>query len=202
MKLLSTHARCFAAIFFVLLSAQLAAGCGLLSSHQNTDPNASQRADPNVGYALLYKFVATQKNSDKLLIIRKVSPEVEALMDQLSTFAGELDGQLKDIAKHNPEIKLDAEVLPAIEVKSRESAQFERTKQFLTTTGKPFERLLLLTQSGALTSERHLTRVMRDAEQDPERKQFWTDAQAGFDRIYEQLLALLEQQYYSADAAP
>ncbi len=172
-------------------------GCSIFGSNQSTDPTREQRADANSGYAILYSLVSVQKSSDKILIIRKVSPEVNALIKEISDVAGDLDTQLKQFAKDDPSIKLDAVVLPKIEVQQRESAQLERAKQFLTMTGKPFERLLLLTQSGVLTTERHVTRVMGEEEKNPQRKMFWKDAQRRFDQIYEKFLALLENQYYS-----
>lgn len=178
-------------------AAQLLVGCALLGSNPTTDPTREQQADPNSGYALLYSLVSVQKSSDKILIIRKVSPEVKALIEEISETAGELDAQLKRLAKDDPSIKLDAVVLPKVEVLQRESAQLERAKQFLTMTGRPFERLLLLTQSGVLTTERHVTRVMGNEEKNPQRKMFWMNAQRRFDQIYDKFVALLETQYYS-----
>lgn len=186
-----------ARIVAIAAAAQLLFGCALLGSNPSTDPTREQRADPNSGYAILYSLVSVQKSSDKILIIRKVSPEVNALIKEISELAGELDAQLKQIAKDDPSIKLDAVVLPKTEVLQRESAQLERAKQFLTMTGKPFERLLLLTQSGVLTTERHVTRVMGDEEKNPQRKIFWMNAQQRFDQIYDKFVALLESQYYS-----
>ena len=131
------------------------------------------------------------------MIIRKVSPDVSALTNEISDLAGDLDTQLKQLAKDDPSIKLDAVVLPMIESRQRESAALERAKQFLAITGKPFERLLLLTESGVLTTERHLTRVMGDEEKNPQRKIFWKNAQQRFDQIYAKLRALLESQYFT-----
>jgi hypothetical protein len=165
-----------------IAATQLLFGCAI-GSNQTTDPAREQLADPNSGYALLYAIVSVQKNSDKILIIRKVSPDVSALTNE--------------IAKDNPSIKLDAVVLPTIEIRQRESAALERAKQFLAITGKPFERLLLLTESGVLTTERHLTRVMGDEEKNPQRKIFWKNAQQRFDQIYAKLRALLESQYFT-----
>ncbi len=186
-----------ARVVVIAVAAQLLFGCSIFGSNPTTDPTREQRADPNSGYAILYSLVSVQKSSDKILIIRKVSPEVNALIKEISDVAGDLDTQLKQFAKDDPSIKLDAVVLPKIEVQQRESAQLERAKQFLTMTGKPFERLLLLTQSGVLTTERHVTRVMGEEEKNPQRKMFWKDAQRRFDQIYEKFLALLENQYYS-----
>ena len=186
-----------ARVVVIAVAAQLLFGCSIFGSNPTTDPTREQRADPNSGYALLYSIVSVQKNSDKILIIRKVSPEVNTLIKEISDIAGELDTQLKQLAKEDPSIKLDAVVLPKIEVQQRESAQLERAKQFLTMTGRPFERLLLLTQSGVLTTERHVTRVMGEEEKNPQRKMFWKDAQRRFDQMYVKILTLLESQYYS-----
>lgn len=187
----------FARVIAIAAAAQFLFGCAIFGSNQSTDPTREQQANPNSGYALLYSFVSVQKNSDKILIIRKVSPEVKTLINEISELAGDLDAQLKQLAKDDPSIRLDAVVLPKIEVQQRESAQLERAKQFLSITGKPFERLLLLTQSGVLTTERHLTRVMSEEEKNPQRKTFWSNAQQRFDQIYAKLLALLESQYFS-----
>jgi hypothetical protein len=186
-----------ARIIAIAAAAQLLFGCALVGSNQTTDPAREQLANPNSGYALLYAIVSVQKNSDKILIIRKVSPDVSAMTHEISDLAGDLDTQLKQLAKDDPSIKLDAVVLPMIEVKQRESAALERAKQFLAITGKPFERLLLLTESGVLTTERHLTRVMGDEEKNPQRKIFWKNAQQRFDQIYAKLRALLESQYFA-----
>ena len=180
-----------------IAATQLLFGCAIAGSNQTTDPTRQQLADPNSGYALLYSIVSVQKNSDKILIIRKVSPEVSALTKEISDLAGDLDTQLKQHAKDDPSIKLDAVVLPTIENRQRESAALERAQQFLAITGKPFERLLLLTESGVLTTERHLTRVMGDEEKNPQRKIFWKNAQQRFDQIYAKLRALLESQYFT-----
>jgi hypothetical protein len=184
-------------VIAIAAAAQLLFGCAIFGSNQTTDPTSEQRADPNSGYALLYSFVSLQKSSDKILIIRKVSPDVSAMIHEITDLAGDLDAQLKQFAKDDPSIKLDAVVLPMIEVRQRESAQLERAKQFLAITGKPFERLLLLTQSGVLTTERHVTRVMGDEEKNPQRKIFWKNAQQRFDQTYTKLRALLESQYFS-----
>jgi hypothetical protein len=131
------------------------------------------------------------------LIIKRVSSEVRALIEEISNAAGELNDELERFAKQDRLIKLDRRVLPLIEALQRENAQAERGKQFLETSGKEFERLLLLTQSGVLTTERHISRVMRDKELNPERKVFWKGAVKTFDRLYAKLVKLLEDQYFT-----
>jgi len=179
-----------------LALATLLAGCSILGPKPSQGTPTSDPESVNVGYTLLYNIVATQKNSDKLLIIKRVSPEVRSVIQEVSKAAGAIDEELKQFAKADPAIKLDHRVLPLIEAKARESAQAERGKQFLETSGKPFERLLILTQSGVLTTERHIARAMRESERNPERRAFWERTTKTFDALYEKLLALLEEQYY------
>jgi len=182
----------------VALSCAVAlAGCSMLGSRPSQEAPASDSESVNAGYVLLYTIVSTQKHADKLLIVKRVSPQVKQMVQEISEAAGKIDADLRRFADGDPRIEIDRRVLPLIEAKQRESAAFERGLQFLGTSGKPFERLLLLTQSGLLTTERHLARVMRDSEQFPERKEFWKQTAKTFDELYAQLLKLLEDEYFS-----
>jgi hypothetical protein len=172
-------------------------GCSLLGYKPSTQTPINDPESVNIGYVLLYDLVAKQKNADKLLIIKRVSPEVRALIEEISNAVGELNDELERFAKQDRVITLDRRVLPLIEALQRENAQAERGKQFLETSGKKFERLLLLTQSGVLTTERHISRVMRDKEPNPERKAFWEGAVKTFDHLYTKLVRLLEDQYFT-----
>lgn len=175
----------------------LLGGCGLLGPRPSQQAPASDPDSVRSGYALMYSFVARQKNSDKILIVKRTSPQVKTMMQEISAAARHIDASLKAIAQRDPAIELDRRVLPLIEAQQRESAELERGLQFLGTSGRPFERLLLLTQSGVLTTERHLSRAMRDAESDPERKAFWARTAKTFDEIYAKLNKLLEDEYFS-----
>ena len=124
-------------------------GCSLLGPTPSTQTPIDDPESVNIGYVLLYDLVAKQKNTDKLLIIKRVSSEVRALIEELSNAAGELNDELERFAKQDRLIKLDRRVLPLIEALQRENAQAERGKQFLETSGKKFERLLLLTRHSA-----------------------------------------------------
>lgn len=179
------------------LLALLLAGCSIFGPKPSQEAPASDPESVNAGYTLMYNFVATQKNSDKLLIIKRASPRVDRMIKEISDAAGKIDAGLKKFAKEDSSIQLDRRVLPLMEAKQRESAQAERALQFLGTSGKPFERLLLLTQSGVLTTQRHVARVMRDSETNPERKAFWDQTAKTFDRLYAKVVTLLEDQYFS-----
>lgn len=181
----------------VALFAIALAGCSMPGPRPAQEAPPSDPESVNAGYTLLYTIVSRQKHTDKLLIVKRVSPQVKQMIKEISVAAGKIDADLKRFASRDPRIELDRRVLPLIEAKQRESAVFERGLQFLGTSGKPFERLLLLTQAGLLTTERHVARVMRDSEQHPERKEFWKQTVKTFDELYVRLLKLLEDEYFS-----
>ncbi|MDQ2696955.1 MAG: hypothetical protein M3Z21_16580 [Pseudomonadota bacterium] len=181
--------------FGLLLAAGLA-GCALL---ERPSPAPVDREYPvaTQGYTLLYEVVSKQKLSDKLLLIKIESDAVDAVIGEIAEDAARIEDQLKDIARQDPEIDLDRPILPEMEVRKRASVQAERLKDLLGSTGRDFERLLLLTQSGTLNQTRHLAREMVKAESDPQRKAFWEDVQRQYDDNYANLVQLLEAQYFT-----
>lgn len=191
----------------LLIGTLLLAGCstlvdvayniGLTGSKKEGEPAAQDLESINAGYVIIHQFVSTQKNSGLLLMIKRESDDVQAVIDDISRVAAGIDKQIEAFAKQDPTIKLDRVVLPKIEREQRDSAQRERAKQLLESDGKAFERLLLLTQSGVLTTERHISRAMVQNEKNPERNVFWRETQQQFDRLYASVMALLEAQYYS-----
>ncbi len=180
----------------VALLAIALAGCSLFGPKPSQQTPASDPDSINTGYTLLYIIVAGQKSSDKVLLIKHVSPQVKDIIKEISEATGKIDAELKAFAKNDPDIQLERRVLPLIETKQRESAVAERVLQFVGTSGKRFERLLLLSQSGLLTTERHIARVMRDSETHPGRKAFWEQTAKTFDELYAKLVKLLEDEYF------
>jgi nicotinamide riboside kinase len=83
-----------------------------------------------------------------------------------------------------------------MERRKRDSVNIERLKDLLGETGKHFERLLLLSQSGAHNQTRHLARVMVEAETREDRKAFWQEVQRQFDENYQNVVELLESEYF------
>ena len=180
----------------LLSLAALVSGCSLLGPKPSQLTPTSDPDSINVGYVLLYQIVATQKNSDKLLIIKSASADTRKLIKEISDEADKIENEIIKISKQAPPFKLDQRVLPLIEAKQREAASSERGKEFLGTNGKEFERLMILTQSGVLTTERNISRVMREEEKNPERHAFWVKTTKTFDELYAKLIDLLEAKYY------
>ena len=186
--------------FLMSALAMLAAGC----ASEPPRPTAAVSDGHQLvseGYTLMYDAASKLKFGDELLLVKIEADPVDEFISDISTYAGDLQGQFEELAERDPVVKLDLELLPAMEVMTRDSVTGERVPDLLSRSGKDFERLLLLTQSGALNQSRHLARVMVDTETDPERKALWQEIQARLDHLYDRTVSLLEQDYFCNGAA-
>jgi hypothetical protein len=186
--------------FLMSALAMLAAGC----ASEPPRPTAAVSDGHQLvseGYTLMYDAASKLKFGDELLLVKIEADPVDEFISDISTYAGDLQGQFEELAERDPVVKLDLELLPAMEVMTRDSVTGERVPDLLSRSGKDFERLLLLTQSGALNQSRHLARVMVDTETDPERKALWQEIQAQLDDLYDRTVNLLEQDYFCNEAA-
>src|SRR5919106_2245702 len=186
--------------FLMSALAMLAAGC----ASEPPRPTAAVSDGHQLvseGYTLMYDAASKLKFGDELLLVKIEADPVDEFISDISTYAGDLQGQFEELAERDPVVKLDLELLPAMEVMTRDSVTGERVPDLLSRNGKDFERLLLLTQSGALNQSRHLARVMVDTETDPERKALWQEIQAQLDDLYDRTVSLLEQDYFCNGAA-
>lgn len=163
------------------------------------EPSAAEQKQRalNEGYSLLYDIVSKQGLAEKILLIKFESKEVKAVIKGVADAAERIQKGLDEMAKKDPRLELKLQPLPLMEVETRKSANFERVKDLLGTSGKEFERLLLLTQSGVLNSERHLSKVLSEKETDKERKAFMQDAYRQIDEQYRKVVQLLEAQYFT-----
>jgi hypothetical protein len=178
-----------------LMLAGSLSGCTILGKPEPAPPEPDYPT-VNEGYNLLYEVVSTQKFTDKLLLIKIESDAVDAVISELSEDAARMEAQLQEIAREDPTLDLEREILPEVERRKRDSVQMERLKDLLGGTGKRFERLLLLTQSGALNQTRHLARVVVETEAREDRKAFWREVQRQFDENYRNVVELLESEYF------
>src|SRR5918996_5445661 len=186
--------------FLMSALAVLAAGCASEPPPPSSAASNGHRL-VSEGYSLMYDAASKLRFGDELLLVKIEADPVDGIISDISTYAADLQGQFEELAERDPVVKLDLELLPAMEVMTRDSVAGERVPDLLSRSGKDFERLLLLTHSGALNQSRHLARVMVDTETDPERKALWQEIQARLDDLYDRTVNLLEQDYFCNEAA-
>ena len=145
----------------------------------------------NNAFALLMDLLNDERHLSKILLIKFESPEVDRLVTEISRTADEAAKSLEAMAKADPQlaqVKLD---LPPGEAATREAIARTRKDQLLNSKGKEFEFALLLTQVQALNYGAHLASVIASNEPQPDRAQHFSSLSAQFNRLYDDVTALL-----------
>ena len=156
----------------------------------------------NEGYSLLYSGASGASNANKVFLVKLENDATEKVIDDASTYLAKFAGQLEQLAKDYPSLRLDLQPLPKIEVEKQSAANIARIKSFAPVTGRTgadFERTLLFTLSGGLNQFRHLARVMAEEERSEQRREFLRTAEARMDELYNAMLKLLSERYYVHD---
>jgi len=155
------------------------------------------------GYAQLYEAASGLRLLDNILMAKSESAETRQVIEKLSKYAGRLRGELERIAKENPRLSLEDDGLPRIERDKRRALARDRAKTLaplIGAGGADFERTLLLTQSGALNNLRFLAQALADAEIDKSRRKYLLGVRDELDRLYREVVALLDRRFFKAPA--
>lgn len=221
-----TRTGCLSLAYFLLL---LNGGCAILerqgaqaqgeaSSSANPPPSAAfdekkleelSEAEHNKllseGYSQLYDAASGLRYLDEFLAVKFESDATDAVITDVAEYAARLRGQLEQLGKDYPSLSLEDDGLPILDKKAREIGQKERLKSLAPIVGSTdaeFERTLLLTQSGALNQLRYLSQVIAEAEKSEERKAFLGDVRQNFDRLYNDVVGLLNKEYFCPASSP
>ena len=96
-------------------------------------------------------------------------------------------------------MRIDLDPLPEMEKRKRKALGAARAKEFAPVVGKggrEYERTVLLSVANGLNHERHLCKVMADAETDASLKKFLLDTETKYDALYKAAMTLLEKEYF------
>src|SRR5262245_5465766 len=137
---------------FVLVGCESVHGGRSAAPTTSAGTNQVQKED----YGLLYELLGKEKNVNKMLLVKRETPEVRELIDEIAREASDAADQLKQFATADPTLDLNHTGLPPTERKARSSIESALTKELLTSSGAAFELRLLMTQSEALTYGQHL----------------------------------------------
>jgi hypothetical protein len=110
-----------------------------------------------------------------------------------------LTKDLERIAKDYPGVRIDLDPLPEMEKRKRKAVGITRAKEFAPVVGKggrEYERTVLLSFANGLNHERHLCKVMAEAETDASLKKFLLDTETKYDALYKAAMNLLEKEYF------
>jgi hypothetical protein len=147
------------------------------------------------GYAILYTTLEDEARLDKILILKRPSPQVADLIKAIAQFARDSKKSLDALAKETPAIDLQDQGLPEAETKTRESISSATSKQLLGNSGGELEFRLLLTQHEALNYITNLATVLGKEESREDRKQILAQIARGSAALHEQVLAQAKTPY-------
>ena len=151
------------------------------------------------GYSLLYQDARTFDASDLVLLVKAESDAMKKVVTSVSDLGDLVKKDLERIAKDYPGVRIDLDPLPEMEKRKRKAVGVTRAKEFAPIVGKggrEYERTVLLSFANGLNHERHLCKVMAEAETDAGLKKFLIETEKKYDALYETTTTLLEKEYF------
>jgi hypothetical protein len=149
----------------------------------------------NNALALLNELLNDEKNVNKILIIKRDSPELKSLINNISQSANHGAKRLKSMAEKDPRLHLSLTGLPPGEQAARKAITKTNEQILLQSKGAEFEFQLLLTQAEALNYGAHLAQVAADNEPRPARAQEFSEMSIKLKTLRQQVLAMLRKAH-------
>jgi hypothetical protein len=192
---------------FVLVSiliTSLTAGCAHVAEPSDKTATkaptlSKERQVLSEGYSMLYQDARKLDASDLILLVKSESESMKKLVNSVGEMGEKLTKDLERIAKDYPGVRINLDPLPEMEKRKRNAIGMTRAKEFAPVVGKggrEYERTVLLSFANGLNHERHLCKVMAEAEPDASLKKFLLDTETKYDALYEAAMTLLEKEYF------
>jgi len=191
-------------LLLTILFVSLTAGCAHVAEPRDKTATkapklSKERQVLSEGYSILYQDARKFDASDLVLLVKSESDAMKKLVTSVGEMGDELKTDLERIAKDYPGVRIDLDPLPEMEKRKRVAVGMTRAKEFAPVVGKggrEYERTVLLSFSNGLNHERHLCKVMAEAETDAGLKKFLIETEAKYDALYEAAMALLKKEYF------
>jgi hypothetical protein len=151
------------------------------------------------GYSMLYKDASSIGLSELILYVKAESEAMDKVVTAVAEFGGQLKKDLERIAKDYPGVRIDLDPLPEMEKRKRAAITKDRARYFAPVIGqggREYERTVLIGFANGINHERHLCRVMAEAEPDAGLKKFLLETEKRYDSLYERVIALLDAEYF------
>ncbi|HUQ09413.1 MAG TPA: hypothetical protein VM146_03790 [Steroidobacteraceae bacterium] len=191
-------------LLLAILLASFTAGCAHVAEPRDKTATkapklSKERQVLSEGYSMLYQDARKLDASDLVLLVKAESGEMKKLVNAVAERGDELTKELERIAKAYPGVRINLDPLPEMEKRKRKALGKSRAKEFAPVVGKggrEYERTVLLSFANGLNHERHLCKVMAEAEPDASLKKFLLDTETKYDALYEAAMKLLEKEYF------
>ncbi len=188
----------------MLILAGLTAGCAIVGEpREKTTAKAptlsKERQVLSEGYSIMYRDAGKFDASELVLLVKAESDAMKKLVSSVAEMGDGLKKDLERIARDYPGVRIDLDPLPEMEKRKRLAVGMTRAKEFAPIVGKggrEYERTVMLSFSNGLNHERHLCRVMAEAETDAGLKKFLLETEKKYDALFESAMTLLEKEYF------
>jgi hypothetical protein len=192
------------ALLLTILLASLTAGCAHLAEPRDKTATkapklSKERQVLSEGYSILYQDARLFDASDLVLLVKAESDAMKKLVTSVAERGDQVTKDLERISKTYPGVRIDLDPLPEMEKRKRKALAMTRAKEFAPVVGKggrEYERTVLLSFANGLNHERHLCKVMAEAETDASLKKFLLDTETKYDALYEAAMNLLKKEYF------
>ena len=191
-------------LLLTILLVSLTAGCAHVAEPRDKTATKAPKLSKeqqvlSEGYSLMYQDAQKFDASDLVLLVKAESDAMKKLVTSVAERGNEVTKDLERIAKGYPGVRIDLNPLPEMETRKRNAVGMTRVKEFAPVVGKggrEYERTVLLSVANGLNHERHLCKVMAEAEPDASLKRFLLDTETKYDALYEAALILLAKEYF------
>lgn len=201
----------------LLILAGLVSGCASLmpgakpcfcatgSAQEKAPELSAERLMLSEGYSLLYRDASSLDLADLILYAKFESAAVHEVVTAVSAFGGQLKQRLENIDRDYPGVRIDVDSLPELEKRKRWAIGEDRARYFAPVvgrSGREYERTILIGLVNGINHERHMCQVMAEVEKDAGLNAFLVETGKGYDRLYDQVNALLEAEYFRDPSGP
>jgi hypothetical protein len=188
----------------ILLFASLTAGCAHVAEPRDKTTTkapklSKERQLLSEGYSIMYRDAAKFDASELVLLVKAESDAMNKLVSSVAEMGDALKKDLERIAKDYPGVRIDLDPLPEMEKRKRLAVGMTRAKEFAPIVGKggrEYERTVMLSFANGLNHDRHLCKVMAEAETDAGLQKFLLETEKKYDALYESVMTFLEKEYF------
>jgi len=192
------------ALLLTILLGNLITGCAHVAEPRDKTATkapklSKQRQVLSEGYSLLYQDAQTFDASELVLLVKTESDAMNKVVTSVAAMGDQMTKDLQRIAKANPGVRIDLDPLPEMEKRKRKALSMTRAKEFAPVVGKggrEYERTMLVSFANGLNHERHLCKVMAEAETDASLKKFLFETETKYDALYEAVMTLLNKEFF------
>lgn len=174
--------------------------CATEAARKKAPELSAERLLLSEGYSIMYRDASTIKRSELILYVKTESDQVDAIVTAVAELGGDVKEQLERIDRDYPGVRIDLDPLPEMEKRKRWAVGETKARDFAPGAGssqREYERTVLIALTNGINHQRHMCKVMAEAETDAGLKKFLLDTEKRYDTLYDRTMKLLETGYFS-----